>query len=124
VRLTTSLKIGDQKLTVYRATNPREWQQGLLGHSLAEVDGMLFTFSADVRHPFHMRGMPVPVLLCFFSDDGTFLELAYLNVGAEPYRHALELVGHHATIDGAIELLDHVHEGLDLDDDWSSVDAL
>jgi uncharacterized membrane protein (UPF0127 family) len=120
MRLTTiTLTVGDQKLTVYHATKVREWQQGLLGHNLRDVDGMLFTFSGDVRNQFHMRGMCIPVLLAFFDSAGNFIDLSFRPVGAEPYepgqryRYALELVGRHADVDGAVDLLPGLFAGID-----------
>lgn len=114
------LTVGDHKLTVYHATHLRDWQQGLLGRNLRDVDGMLFTFGGEVRNAFHMRGMCIPVLLAFFAGDGTFLDLAFRPVGAEPYqptqcyRYALELIGRHADVDGAVELLPGIFEGIHL----------
>jgi uncharacterized membrane protein (UPF0127 family) len=113
-----ALAIGDADLKVHWATSPREWREGLLGQSLAGADGMLFTFTADVRYAFHMAGMHTPVLLSFFAADGAFQDLAFRSVGASsyapdrPYRHALELVGRHASIDGALDLLPGLLAGI------------
>lgn len=115
---TISLAVGDEKLTVYHATGVRDWRQGLLGRNLADVDGMLFSFGGEVRNAFHMRGMSVPILLAFFSSDGAFIDLSFRTAGAEPYqpsrsyRHALELVGRHATVDGAVAVLPGLFNGI------------
>jgi uncharacterized membrane protein (UPF0127 family) len=114
----TALAVGDTDLKVYWATTPREWREGLLGQNLTDADGMLFTFSTDVRYAFHMSGMATPVLLSFFAADGTFQDLAFRAVGSgsfapdRPYRHALELVGRHASIDGALDLLPGLLAGI------------
>jgi uncharacterized membrane protein (UPF0127 family) len=114
----TALAVGDADLKVYWATSPREWREGLLGQSITDADGMLFTFSTDVRYAFHMSGMTTPVLLSFFAEDGTFQDLAFRSVGSSsyaperPYRHALELVGCHASIDGALDLLPGLLAGI------------
>jgi uncharacterized membrane protein (UPF0127 family) len=114
----TALAVGDTDLKVYWATSPREWREGLLGQSITDADGMLFTFSTDVRYAFHMSGMVTPVLLSFFDCDGVFQDLAFRSVGSgsyapeRPYRHALELVGSHASIDGALDLLPGLLAGI------------
>lgn len=111
---TITLNAGDQELTVYHATTPRDWRQGLLGRNLVDMDGMLFTFTADVRNAFHMRNMPIPLLLAFFDTKGALLDLTFLRVGAEPYtppmpyRHALELIGRHTSAKGATKILPYL----------------
>jgi uncharacterized membrane protein (UPF0127 family) len=114
---TIALPLGGQELQVYLATDPLQWGQGLVGQSL-DVDGMLFRFSSDVRWPFHMAGMATPILVAYFNAAGQLTEIAYLAVGAAPhtpagsYRYALELIGDHATADGAIDLLPDLFAGL------------
>lgn len=113
-----TVRIGDRPLQAYVATTPREWRQGLGGRDLAGVDGMLFEFGSDVHLSFGMSGMSVPILIAFFAEDGAFMGLTWLAPDAQPYRpdrpyrYALELVGHHATADGAIALLPELFAGI------------
>lgn len=115
---TVELRLGDHDLNVYVASSPPQWNQGLVGQSLTDVDGMLFCFPTDVQWPFHMTGMTTPILVTYFTAAGQLTELVYLAVGATPhtpagpYRYVLELVGDYATADGAIKLLPHCLDGL------------
>jgi uncharacterized membrane protein (UPF0127 family) len=117
---TTTISVGDRPLRAYVATTPREWRQGLSGRDLADVDGMLFRFGSDVHLAFAMSGMSVPILIAFFAADGAFISVTWLAVDArpyrpdQPYRYALELVGYHATTDGALALLPALCAGITL----------
>lgn len=113
------LTFGGQDLNLYLADTPRAWRQGLADHELDGIDGMFFQFPADVHHAFHMEGVPTPLLIAFFTHDGDFADVAWLNPDSppytppQPYRYVLELVGDHATEDGAMALLPTLVAGID-----------
>lgn len=114
----TTIDLGGRRLTVYNARKPDDWRTGLQGRQLADVDGMLFTFPHDVDFAFHLKGLKSPVLIAWFARNGGFIDLNYLHPGARVcrpprhYRYALELVGRHATPEGAWELLGPLAGGL------------
>lgn len=114
----TTIDLGGQYLTVLVARTPLEWRAGLLGQRLADVDGMLFWFPHDVDLSFHMKGMSTPVLVAYFAGNGAFIDLNYMKPGMSAcppprhYRYALELVGRHATVGGAFDLLEPLAGGL------------
>lgn len=109
-----TLTIGGQQLRVYHATTPRDWQQGLVGRNLVGCDGMLFAFGADVRNPFHMATLVIPIVVAFFSAGRQLVDVTYLAPGSDPYqpsqpyRYALELIGRYASAEGAMHLLSHL----------------
>lgn len=114
----TTLTVGNNVLNLYLADTTSQWEQGLAGHDLTDVDGMLFVFGIDVDIAFHMKGMDIPLLIAFYTSNGELVDLTYLGPDAgpyrprRPYRYALELAGHHATEDGALALLPALVAGI------------
>lgn len=114
----TTIDLGGRRLTVYNARRPADWRVGLQGRNLVGVDGMLFTFPHDVELSFSPKGLKVPVLIAWFARNGGFIDVNYLAPGDRPchpprhYRYALELVGKHATPEGALDLVEPLAGGL------------
>lgn len=114
----TTIDLNGTHLRLYMAERPAEWKTGLIGKDLGRVDGMLFRFPHDVLFPFHLKGLSTPILVSFFAGNGGFIGLNYLEPPTKTchperhYRYALELIGEHATIDGALKLVEPLAAGL------------
>lgn len=114
----TTIDLGGRRLTVYVARKPQDWRVGLQGQGLGGVDGMLFQFPHDVELSFHSKALKTPVLVAFFAGNGGFIDVNFLVPGSRavrpvrPYRYALELVGEHASTDGAFDLIEPLADGL------------
>ncbi len=77
--------LGSEKLDVWVVKKPDERKRGLSGmEKLVEVDGMLFVFEEEKRHPFWMKDMHFPIDIIWISGERKVLEITY-GVSPETY---------------------------------------
>jgi uncharacterized membrane protein (UPF0127 family) len=95
------IRIGDDSWTVAVADQPSEQSQGLMGVTdFGGVDGMLFTWPADINTSFWMKDTLIPLDIAFFSATGGLIEIISMVPCEEDpcplygpgvsYRHAVE----------------------------------
>jgi uncharacterized membrane protein (UPF0127 family) len=89
------------------ADTPEQRAQGMVGRSdFAGYDGMAFVYTEDATGTYHMRGVPIPLAIAWFDDNGRFVSTAEMQACPDaapacnheyaatgPYRTALEVPG-------------------------------
>lgn len=72
---TTSIEVGERRLTVALAETPTQRSQGLRGVEALPggIDGMLFAFGEPTLSTFGMRDTLIPLDIWWFDDQGRLL---------------------------------------------------
>lgn len=97
----TTVGLDGEELVVAVAADPDARRRGLRGVAdLGELDGMLFTWGGDtVTSGFTMRGVPIPLDIAFFDEEGVLVDVFTMPVCGEgcsshrargPFAFALE----------------------------------
>ena len=92
-----TLTVGERTFRILVARTPEQRARGMVGRRFSWFDAMLFDFGETKVARFHNHGVPVAILIAFYTETGELVGVETMQPGGgevsskDPCRYALEL---------------------------------